>query len=72
MGARVAFRSRVNGARLDGEFIADTGVAWLVKPDGNYPVYTVQRNEWDSVEPAPARGHRTSAFDDLFRGQWNA
>jgi hypothetical protein len=46
--AKVAFENRSSGARLEGEFIADTGPTWLVKPT-NKPVQVLQKTEWDSV-----------------------
>lgn len=59
--ARVAFVSNVNGARIEGEFVADTGISWMVKPAGK-PVQALQKTEWTSVAPAFQR----SSYDDLF------
>lgn len=59
--AKVAFENKATGARLEGEFVADTGVSWMMKPAGK-PVQVLQKSEWDSAVPA-AQG---SSYDDLF------
>lgn len=58
--AKVAFESNANGARLEGEFVADTGVAWMVKPAGR-PVQVLQKSEWTSVAPSASR----TGYDDF-------
>lgn len=57
--AKAAFQNKTTGARLEGEFIADTGPTWMIKPAG-HPVAVLAKSEWDSV--APTRG----AFDNDF------
>ena len=59
--AKVAFENNATGARLEGEFIADTGPTWMMKPAGK-PVQVLQKSEWTSVAPS---GLRTN-YDDLF------
>lgn len=46
--AKVSFVNKANGARIDGEFIADTGPTWMVKPS-NKPVQVLSKAEWESV-----------------------
>lgn len=57
--AKVAFANNINGARIDGQFIADTGPTWMVKPEGK-PVQVLKKSEWTSI-PANNGG-----FDDIF------
>lgn len=59
--AKVAFENKASGARLEGEFIADTGISWMVKPAGR-PVQVLQKSEWDSVAPSAQRTN----YDDIF------
>lgn len=59
--ARVAFVNEASGARLEGEFIADTGPTWMVKPQGK-PVQVLQKSEWIS---APTQ---SSGLDDRLGG----
>ncbi|WP_406245882.1 hypothetical protein ACI7YT_12640 [Microbacterium sp. M] len=59
--AKVAFESNANGARLEGEFVADTGIAWMVKPAGR-PIQVLQKSEWTSVAPSTSKPN----FDDIF------
>jgi ABC-type sugar transport system substrate-binding protein len=58
--ARVAFVNNENGSYLEGEYIADTGPTWLVKPKDK-TVAVLNKSEWSSV---PVR--RSSGFDDIF------
>jgi hypothetical protein len=60
---RVAFENNATGARIEGEFVADTGVSWMLKPT-NKPVQALAKTEWSSVAPASQRGY----FDDIFGG----
>lgn len=57
--AKVSFVNNATGARLDGEFIADTGPTWMMKPKGK-PVQALLKSEWTS---APTR---TDDFSDIF------
>lgn len=59
--AQVAFVNNASGARLEGEFVADTGIAWMVKPVGK-PVQVLQKSDWTSAAPANRRGN----YDDIF------
>lgn len=58
--AKVAFEHGATGARLEGEFVADTGPTWMVKPAGK-PVQVLQKSEWQSVAPTSQ-----GPFDDIF------
>lgn len=59
--AKVAFENNASGARLEGEFIADTGPTWMMKPAGR-PVQVLQKAEWTSVASAAPRTN----YDNLF------
>lgn len=59
--AQVAFENNASGARLEGEFVADTGIAWMVKPAGK-PVQTLSKSEWTSAAPTARR----FPWDDAF------
>lgn len=65
--ARVAFESNITGARIEGEFVADTGTSWMLKPAGK-PVQALSKTEWSSVAPASQRGRFDDIFDDIFGG----
>lgn len=61
--AKVAFVNNASGARLEGEFVADSGVSWMVKPAGK-PVQVLAKSEWTSAAPSAPR----SPFEDIFGG----
>ena len=65
--APVAFENRATGARLEGEFIADTGPTWLMKPHG-HAVQALNKTEWTSTAPAPRRNY-DNLFNDIFGGR---
>lgn len=65
--AQVAFVNNASGARLEGEFVADTGISWMVKPAGK-PVQVLQKSEWTSAAPAGRRTNYDNIFD-LFGGR---
>lgn len=56
--AKVAFVNNASGARIEGEFIADTGPTWMVKPVGK-AVQVLPKSEWQSAAPS------NNAVDDL-------
>lgn len=62
--ANVSFVNKETGARIDGEFIADTGPTWMVKP-ANKPVQVLSKTDWESVASG---GYDGSDFRDLFGG----
>ena len=65
--AKVAFENSATGARLEGEFIADTGPTWMMKPAGK-PVQVLQKSEWDSA--APSTGAQGADYASLFGGMF--
>ncbi|MDF2506345.1 MAG: hypothetical protein K0Q52_204 [Microbacterium sp.] len=66
MSARVSFEHNTSGARVEGEYIADTGIAWMVKA-GNLPVLVLSQDEWSSV-PARADSPLGGSLRDYLRG----
>jgi len=62
--ARVAFVNNESGAQIEGEFIADTGPTWMMKPSGK-PVQVLQKTEWTSKPTTPGYG---DVFDTFFFG----
>lgn len=65
--AKVAFENNASGARLEGEFIADTGPTWMMKPAGK-PVQALLKTEWTSVTPTRSRTDYQDIFD-MFGGK---
>jgi hypothetical protein len=41
----VAFENKTTGTRIEGSFVADTGISWLVKAEGR-PVQALLKTEW--------------------------
>lgn len=66
--AKVAFENKGTGARLEGEFVADTGVSWMIKPAGK-PVQVLSKTEWDSAAPAASGGGYEDIFSSMFGGR---
>lgn len=62
--AKVSFVNKETGARIDGEFIADTGPTWMVKP-ANKPVQVLTKADWESVATG---GYDGGGFGDIFGG----
>lgn len=58
--APVAFVNEATGARIEGQFIADTGPTWLMKPAGK-AVIALRKDEWNSVTP----DRRDDPLDDI-------
>lgn len=56
----VAFENKETGARIEGVYIADTGISWMVKPEGK-PVQALLKSEWWSVPVV------FKEFEDIFR-----
>ena len=59
--AKSAFINNESGARLEGEFIADTGPTWMIKP-ANKPVQVLLKSEWTSAAFTSPQG----GFGDIF------
>jgi phytoene dehydrogenase-like protein len=56
----VAFVNQANGSRIEGTYVADTGISWLIKPEG-HPVQALLKTEWASVPV------EYTPIEDIFR-----